>query len=210
MAWALNMYKCNYKNRYKSGFFLVVTLVQHNLHFSFSCREFSLFFSTFFLIGRKCAKTRTKSQKLTTSLSLFSSSLIPLAFEWPSRKKAWTMRSPRGLMANSGIRRKSSRVKYPLSCLSKLVNLLQSRSIWLAVTVTNNLKKGNMIIFDQGHLTKNRFQLDSHPVSDSIWLIFSSWRACEDLELPIFLEVRLVTEPTEVKVQKSYLDSLRF
>ena len=145
MAWALNMYKCNYKNRYKSGFFLVVTLVQHNLHFSFSCREFSLFFSTFFLIGRKCAKTRTKSQKLTTSLSLFSSCRsLAFEFEWPSRKKAWTIRSPRGLMANSGILRKSSRVKYPLSCLSKLVNLLQSRSIWLAVTVTNNFEKGNI------------------------------------------------------------------
>ena len=101
-----------------------------------------MFFSTFFFRGRKWAKSRTKSQKLTTSLSLASKSLwTPLEVEWPSRKKACTIRSPSGLMANSGIRRKSSRVKYPLSCLSKLVNLLHNRSIWLAVTEKNRVGK---------------------------------------------------------------------
>ena len=88
-----------------------------NLHLSFSSREFNLFFSAVFLIGLKWAKTLTKSQKLTTSRSdpvpPFSAemSLIPLAPSWPSRKNAWTILSHNGLMANSGIRRKSSRVK---------------------------------------------------------------------------------------------------
>lgn len=89
---------------------------------NFSSLLFSLF-SLLFLIGLNRAKTRINCLKL-----ILSSPLV-------SPKKAWTIRSPRGLMANSGIRRKSSRDKVPLSPLSKEVNRLYSRSIWFGETV---------------------------------------------------------------------------
>ena len=116
------------------------------LHLNFSVREFILFFSAFFLIGRKWARTRTKSGKLTISFSLAPLNFPPSSsslFE-ESRKNAWTILSPNGLMANSGIRKKSSRVKCPFCCLSKLVNRLHSLSIWLAVTKID--KKGDYFI----------------------------------------------------------------
>jgi len=45
------------------------------------------------------------------------------------------MRSPNGLMASSGILKKSSLLKVPLSDLSNEVNRLYNRSIWLGETI---------------------------------------------------------------------------
>ena len=49
---------------------IIKTLLKHNncSHLSLSSLVFIRFFSGFFLGGRKCAKTLTKSSKLTTSL----------------------------------------------------------------------------------------------------------------------------------------------
>ena len=90
---------------------------------SLSSREFS-FDSRFFLAGRKLARTRINWRKLMRSSK-----------DSLSVKKACTMRSPSGLIASSGIRRKSSRPRVPLSPLSRLVNRLYSRSICEALTV---------------------------------------------------------------------------
>ena len=106
------------------------------LHLNFSVLEFILFFSAFFFIGLKCARTRTKSGKLTISFSLAPLNFPPSSsslFE-ESLKKAWTILSPKGLIASSGILKKSSLVKCPFCCLSKLVNRLHSLSIWFEVT----------------------------------------------------------------------------
>ncbi|KAL2712959.1 hypothetical protein V1478_017550 [Vespula squamosa] len=61
----------------------------------------------FFLIGLKCANTCINCKKLTLSLPL-------------SSKKAFTILSPRGFIASSGILRKSSRLNVPQSPRSRL------------------------------------------------------------------------------------------
>jgi hypothetical protein len=98
----------------------ICTVLSHS-HLNFCSLEFSLLSLPFFM-GRKCARTCINCRKLTRSLH-------------PSSKKACTMRSPKGFMASSGIRKKSSRLRVPQSPRSKLVNLLYRRSIWLGVTV---------------------------------------------------------------------------
>jgi hypothetical protein len=101
-----------------------------NLHLSFCSREFNLV-SLFFLIGLKWASTCINCKKLMES-------------PFPSWKKACTIRSPRGLMASSGIRSKSSRLKVPQLPLSRLVKRLYRRSIWLGVTENyNHIKATN-------------------------------------------------------------------
>lgn len=91
-----------------------------HLHCNFSSRLFNLLLP-FFLIGRKCASTCMNCRKLTRSSAL-------------STKNACTMRSHSGLMASSGIRRKSSRDNVPQSVRSSDVKREYRRSIWLAVT----------------------------------------------------------------------------
>ena len=59
---------------------------------------------------------------------------VTIKAEPPYLKNAWTILSPSGLMASSGMRRKSSLERYPFCCLSSDVNRDHSRSIWLAVT----------------------------------------------------------------------------
>ena len=83
-----------------------VQIPSGNSHLSFSSRPLSLFFSTFFFKGRKCARTRTKSGKFTRSLtsSSLAKPLLPFSLLALSRKKACTIRSPNGLMANSGVK----------------------------------------------------------------------------------------------------------
>ena len=80
------------------------------LHFSFCSLELSLV-SLFFLIGLKWANTCMNWRKLMES---------PV----PSWKKACTILSPKGLIASSGMRSKSSRLNVPLFPRSRLVNLL--------------------------------------------------------------------------------------
>jgi hypothetical protein len=94
-------------------------------HLNFCSLEFSLLSLPFFM-GRKWARTCMNCRKLTRSLQ-------------PSSKKACTMRSPKGFMASSGIRKKSSRLRVPQSPRSKLVNLLYRRSIWLGVTINKQI-----------------------------------------------------------------------
>ena len=117
----------------------VTTKGKSYLHLSFSTLEFILFFSAFFLIGLKWARTRTKSGKFTISFSLAPPNFPPSSSSLfdESRKNACTILSPKGLMASSGILRKSSLVRWPFCCLSKLVNRLHNRSIWFEVTVIN-------------------------------------------------------------------------
>lgn len=93
-------------------------------HLSFSSLLFSLF-SLFFLIGLKWARTLMNWRKLTRS-------------SWLSAKNEWTIRSLKGLIASSGIRRKSSLERVPQSFLSSDVNLEYRRSIWFGVTVNQN------------------------------------------------------------------------
>lgn len=98
------------------------------LHFSFCCLEFNRL-GLFFLIGLKWARTCINCKKFTLSLPL-------------SSKKAFTILSPRGFIANSGILRKSSLLSVPQSPRSKLVKRLYKRSIWFGVTIiklNNNL-----------------------------------------------------------------------
>lgn len=91
-------------------------------HFSFCSLEFILFSLDFF-IGLNLANTCINWRKFTLSLP-------------ESPKNAWTILSPNGLIASSGMRRKSSRLKVPQSPLSRLVNLEYNLSIWFGVTVT--------------------------------------------------------------------------
>lgn len=91
-----------------------------NLHLSFSSRLFSLL-AELFRMGRKWARTCMNWRKFTRS------SLV-------SAKNAWTMRSHNGLMANSGMRRKSSRDNVPQSVRSNDVKREYKRSIWFGVT----------------------------------------------------------------------------
>ena len=104
------------------GCFQPITIEKKYIHLSFSSLEFNLL-SLVCFIGLNLARTCINCLKFTRSLQ-------------PSSKKAWTILSPRGLIASSGIRRKSSRLKVPQSPLSKLVNLLYNLSIWLGVTAT--------------------------------------------------------------------------
>lgn len=76
------------------------------------------------LQGLKKARTSMNCKKFTLSLSL-------------SSKKALTILSQSGFMANSGILRKSSLSRVPQSPLSKLVKRLYNLSIWLGVTKIN-------------------------------------------------------------------------
>lgn len=64
-----------------------------------------------------------------------------LSFKPSSWKNEFTIRSPRGFIASSGIRRKSSLLSVPQSPLSNEVNLEYKRSIWLGVT-ENGTKVG--------------------------------------------------------------------
>jgi hypothetical protein len=98
-----------------------ILIVLPHSHFNFCSLEFSLLSLPFFM-GRKWAKTCINCRKLTRSLQ-------------PSSKKACTIRSPKGFMASSGMRKKSSRLRVPQSPRSRLVNLLYRRSIWLGVTI---------------------------------------------------------------------------
>ena len=72
-------------------------------------------------MGRKWARTCINCRKLTRSSE-------------PSVKNAWTIRSHSGLMANSGMRRKSSRLSVPQSVRSSDVNREYNLSIWFEVT----------------------------------------------------------------------------
>lgn len=94
-----------------------------HLHFNFCCLEFNRL-GLFFLIGLKWANTCINCRKLTLSFPL-------------SSKKAFTILSPSGFIANSGILRKSSRLSVPQSPRSRLVKRLYNRSIWFGVTVAN-------------------------------------------------------------------------
>lgn len=85
------------------------------LHFNFSSRLFSLL-AELFRMGRKWASTCMNCRKFTRS------SLV-------SAKNACTIRSHSGLMANSGIRRKSSRDNVPQSVRSNDVKREYNRSI---------------------------------------------------------------------------------
>lgn len=85
------------------------------LHLNFCCLEFNRL-GLFFLIGLKWARTCMNCRKLTLSFPL-------------SSKKAFTILSPRGFIANSGILRKSSRLSVPQSPRSRLVKRLYKRSI---------------------------------------------------------------------------------
>lgn len=105
----------------QTGHFILVTCILPYSHFNFCSLEFSLLSLPFFM-GRKWAKTCMNCRKLTRSLQ-------------PSSKKACTIRSPKGFMASSGMRKKSSRLRVPQSPRSRLVNLLYRRSIWLGVTI---------------------------------------------------------------------------
>lgn len=91
-----------------------------DLHNSFSWRLFNLLV-LFFLIGRKWANTFMNWRKLTRSSLL-------------SAKKACTIRSHNGFIANSGIRRKSTRDSVPQSLRSNDVNREYNLSIWFGVT----------------------------------------------------------------------------
>lgn len=81
---------------------------QVHKHFNFSSRLFNML-TLFLLMGRKCASTCMNLRKLTRSSVL-------------SAKNACTIRSHSGFMANSGMRRKSSRDNVPQSVRSNDVN----------------------------------------------------------------------------------------
>lgn len=107
---------------------LSILHLSFHLHFSFCSLEFSLF-SLFFLTGLKCANTYKNCRKFTLSLN---------ASPW---KNELTILSPRGLMAISGMRKKSSLLKVPQSPRSSEVNREYSLSIWLGVTKTKELQR---------------------------------------------------------------------
>lgn len=90
-----------------------------NANLNFSSLLLSLF-SLFFLIGLKCASTLMNCKKFTLS-------------SWLSAKKECTIRSLSGLIANSGILKKSSLDRVPQSFLSSDVNREYSLSIWFGV-----------------------------------------------------------------------------
>lgn len=88
---------CSKNRQAIENLYIIIKLLQQNLHRSFSSRLFSLF-SLLAFTGRNRERTRMNCRKLIRS-------------SYASLKKACTIRSPRGLIANSGMRRKSSRLK---------------------------------------------------------------------------------------------------
>lgn len=85
-------------------------------------------------MGLKWASTCINCKKFTLSLPL-------------SSKKAFTILSPRGFIANSGILRKSSLLRVPQSPRSRLVKRLYKRSIWFGVTITQSKNLINKYIY---------------------------------------------------------------